>query len=399
MEQSSTHLRGLLQSSEGAVGATAVSYAPFDSMAGISIPSLSSSQEITAEWLNKVLQGGDRTISEVASFTMSPFMETDYDCTVRLDLSYARASADARPGPASLLCKISRAVPTPKWSESIADFCHRETAAYVELKYHDVCRMPALLFSAVDSRGYTFLLQEDSGALPISQNTPDTSTQMDAVLRELASLHGSFARHSPVSAPRWLLKPRDSAELIAEHYREGVGRLLAKDGNSQLSADHWQLIEEFSDRIVAWHRFDRHILTITHGDVRSENMLYQGQGAACRATLVGWKLAGLRNPMFDVASLLSNSLTIEERRDSEMIWLERYRRQFEQSGTSYAGIDAHADYRFHLFAPLIFNVCAAAFAGESAARSIALKDNIARNCQAILDWNALSVAGIQSVNV
>lgn len=395
MERSSTHLRGLMQNgkgtqnSAGAVGSAATSaYTPLNSQRGISIPPLGHSQEITSEWLTKALQASDRTIAEVADFTTSPFAETGYDCTVRLDLSYANSCRDTKPGPASLLCTISRPRPAPRWDEFIVDVCHRETAAYLELKYHDVCRIPTLLFSALDTRRYTVLLQEDSGALPVSQNSPDQRDQIDAVLRELALLHGSFSRHSPVSAPRWLLRPRDSAELMGERFRDGFRRLLASDGGSLLAAEYWKVLAEFADQVVAWHKFERHVLTITHGDMRSENMLYHGQGPACRATLMGWKQAGLRNPMSDVASLLSNSLTVSERRGSEMVWLERYRRQFEQSGTSYAGADARADYRFHLFAPLISNICAVVFLGESVKQKSPLIDNISRNCQAVIDWNA-----------
>lgn len=402
MEQSSTHVRGLLQSgkgaqsSEGAVGSTADSaHSPFSSACGISIPPLSHRQDITSDWLTKALQVRDRIISEVVDFKMSSFTETDYDCTVKLDVSYANSGKEARPGPSSLLCKISRPMPAPQWGEFVVDVCRRETAAYLELKYHDVCRMPTLLFSAMDTHRYTFLLQEDSGALPVSQYAPNLRYQIDSVLRELALLHGSFARHSPVSAPRWLLRPRDSAELIGERYRDGIRCLLASEGRSPLPAVCWQVIAELSDHIVAWHKFERHVLTITHGDMRSDNMLYQGQGPACRATLVGWKLAGLRNPMFDVASLLSNSLPVRERRDYEMGWLERYRRQFEQSGTSYAGADARDDYRFHLFAPLIFNICAATFPAQSASQNKSLIDNIARNCQAIIDWDAHNYIGMQ----
>lgn len=397
MERSSTYLQGLLQRNVGAAGSGSA-YAPVISESDISIPPLSHSQEITSDWLTKALQVRDRSIPEVVNFKMSSFAEADNDHTVRLDLSYASSDRDARPGPARLLCNISRPMPASRWDEFIVDVCRRETAAYLELKYHDICRMPTLLFSAMDASRYTFLLQEDGGALPIGPCAPDLRSQIEAVLRELALLHGSFARHSPVSAPRWLLRPRDSAELIGGRYRDGIRCLLA-NGSSLLSAEHREVMAEFADQIVAWHKFERHILTITHGDMRSENMLYQGRGPACRATLAGWKLAGLRNPMSDVASLLSNSLTVAERRDNELGWLERYRRQFEQSGTSYAGIDARDDYRFHLFAPLIFNICAAAFLGESAGRNNPLIDNIARNCQAVIDWNAHNLIRAQLSNV
>lgn len=395
MDQSSSMLQQLLHNSEFSQNAGRSLDAESQhedsptlngSQSSAQIVPLLSIEELSTRWLTVALQSFDSRIPEVTDFQIHPFDINDFDTTVRLALSYTEHGN----GPKSVLFKISQPLPAPHWGEFIEGISQRETAAYRELGYHNVCRIPTLYMSIAVNGRFNLLL-EDNGSSSLQNDPQDSRHQAEAVLRELALLHGCFARHSPVSAPNWLLRPRASAELIGQRYQLGVENLFSGPINhSQLPEDCRQLICDFTKYVAPWHRYEKHILTITHGDMRNDNMLFTTQASEYRASLIGWKLAGLRNPMYDVASLLSNSLPTNDRRAYEAGLVERYRRQFVQSGIHYSSIDARQDYRFHLFAPLIFNLCASAFLGESASNNPWLIENIYRNCRALMDWDCMT---------
>lgn len=366
-------------------------------MSQLGLSLLESPQQLTAQWLTAALQLQFPDSAVVRDFTIEPFSSTDFDITVRLHLTFS----DASPGcdvPAKLLLKMSKPLPSPQWSGFIGDVSCREAAAYRELSYHNVCRVPSLYFSAIDHERFNFLI-EDNGSQPavVAERKTIARQKIDAVLSQLALLHGCFARYSPVSAADWLIRPRDNADWIAQCYRSGM-EWLSNLGATKMPTESLLVIQQFSNHVAQWHRYDRHILTMTHGDVRHENMLFEPHASGYRATLLGWKLAGLRCPMFDVASLLSNGLTPTDRRAHERQFIERYRKQFEQSGTHYSAETAQADYAFNLFAPLIFNVCAAGFLARDALANDALLERIERNCRALIFWRSEDILA-QKLNI
>lgn len=359
---------------------------------------LASPEYITEAWLTVVLQMQWPDLAPVMAFTCEPVSCHDFDVVVRLKLKYqgrdgdqAGSGAQGEAGPASVLAKFSRPLPSPRWAQFVRSSFVREVSAYQELNQHYACRVPGLLFAAADDSRFNLLLEDTGGEALVDTDSPDEHLrEHEVALQELAQLHGCFVRTSPVSAPEWQLRQRDNARFIAHAYRQGVEALRGVYPG-WLAQDYFVLIERFADYVADWHRFERHILTLTHGDVRLENVLFERRGTACRASLVSWKLVGLRNPMYDVASLLSNELSYVARNNSEANLIQRYCRIFEQSGTQYPLREAYQDYRFNLFGPLIFNICVCGFLQSSLSDNAELIKRIRRNCMALIDWDAMKL--------
>ncbi|WGL17447.1 phosphotransferase [Microbulbifer bruguierae] len=352
------------------------------------VAALASPQALTESWLNTALRLHNPAWPAVVGFTCEPVSANDFDILVRLHLGYADSCSV---GPATILAKFSRPLPSPQWEEFIRHSFTREASAYQELNSHYACRVPGLLFAAADGQHFNLLLEDCGGESYAVDESPDEHLpEHEAVLQELAQLHGCFVRTSPASAPQWQLRQRDSARFIAHRYRVGVEALRAVYGG-WLTPGHFALVEKFADYVADWHRYERHILTLSHGDARLENVLFQRDGGTCRGSLLSWKLAGVRNPMYDVASVLSNDLSYVARNNSEAALLQRYCRVFEQSGSQYPFREACEDYRFNLFGPLIFNICASGFLQENLAQNGELIKRIRRNCMAIFDWDAMSL--------
>ena len=360
---------------------------------------LASPELLTETWLSNALQRQNPHWPDVARFSCEPVKTTDFDVLVRLHLDY-QESADGDGGggngvqsapPASILAKFSRPLPGPEWEEFVRQCLVREASAYQELTSHYACRVPGILFAAAGQLCFNLLLEDCGGERFESRESPDEHLpEHEAVLQELAQLHGCFVRTSPASAPQWQLRQREHARFIAHQYRRGVDALRDVYAG-WLAPEHFALVESFACDVADWHRYERHILTLTHGDARFGNVLFLQDGSSCRASLASWKLAGVRNPMFDVACLLSNDLSYVARNNSEAALLQRYCKLFEQSGTQYPLREASEDYRFHLFAPLIFNICASGFLRDSLAQNGELMKKIRRNCMAIIDWDAMNL--------
>jgi len=367
---------------------------------GRNVRALASPERLTELWLTDALRLQHPHWPEVETFSCEPVTATDFDILVRLHLSYKNDTAEDKnlshdegriSAPVSILAKFSRPLPGPEWEEFVRQSLVREASAYQDLTNHYACRIPGLLFAVTGQLNFNLLLEDCGGECFTSDNSPDEHLpEHEAVLHELAQLHGCFVRTSPASAPRWQLRQRDHARFISHHYRRGVDALREVYAG-WLAPEHFELVEAFTCDVADWHRYERHTLTLTHGDARFENVLFQRDGSNCRASLASWKLVGVRNPMFDVACLLSNDLSYVARNHSEATLLQRYCRVFEQSGTQYPLREASEDYRFHLFAPLIFNICAAGFLQETLVQNADLMKKTRRNCMAILDWDSMTL--------
>lgn len=353
----------------------------------VPIKLLRSESDITEAWLTWALCEYDPSLPGVESFVLERLSTTKFDVISRLTIEYKAVCA----GPRQVLFKCSTRLSDPQWQDFVGSAGHREASAYLEFSSLNVCRVPDMYCSVVDKKSYNFLLQ-DVGALPAAAdnlNEPSLG-ETRSVIAELALLHGCYARYSPVSAPAWLIQARDCSDLIASRYRAGLG-CIRDNFQSELTDKALLLMEELSAWVAIWHGFDRHMYTVTHGDARAENMLFLDNDNECTATLIGWKLVGLRNPMFDIASLLSNDLSVVDRRCYENGLIDLYLRLFERSGIAYEKAVAEEDYRFNLFAPLIFNVCAAGFLAGTINDSASLITSIQRNCQALIDWQSLTL--------
>ena len=133
----------------------------------------------------------------------------------------------------------------------------------------------------------------------------------------------------------------------------------------------------------------RRRLTLTHGDLRVDNVLFEQGQDRIRAILIDWQLTGLRNPMWDVAYFLASSLTIEDRRRHERALLTRY---VETLGDAIPGFDeeqAIADGRLYMIASLTINILSTAVLPRDSAVDALILTLLERALAAAGDWDTL----------
>jgi Phosphotransferase enzyme family len=345
---------------------------------------LDSVLEITAPWLAQALRSAGHEIPDIADVHIRPLGRGTHGTVARVSLSYV---GDSTGLPRRLLCKFP-STSTEMHRAAVAKALYRrEVAAYDEIHRHRACRLPRLYFAAADEARLNLFLEDlqsvGVAGDPLLGGTPE---QVAAVLGELASLHGCFARLSPVAAPEWL---RNGSDTSSEYYRAGLQRVRRRFAQWLVPA-HLALIEAFATELPGWQGYVRHSITLTHGDPRVHNVLFPRDGSGSLATLINWQLAGLRNPMYDVACLLVGSLPESVRREHERALIARYCRLFERNGPRYSLHEALEDYRYHLFSPLLFAVCAAAVSAGTRSERL-LTSLLQRSCHALIEWDSLGL--------
>jgi aminoglycoside phosphotransferase (APT) family kinase protein len=81
---------------------------------------------------------------------------------------------------------------------------------------------------------------------------------------------------------------------------------------------------------------------LVHSDLRADNLLFSPDGAS--VTIVDWQGVGTGPPGFDLAYLLSQSLTVADRRRHEQDLLDHYRRSLAKAGLTLTDHDIRAGY-------------------------------------------------------
>ncbi|MYM63444.1 phosphotransferase [Pseudomaricurvus sp. HS19] len=354
------------------------------------LPLLRSAAELSQAWVQRALCFYDNTLPPV-SVMQQQRLAAGIDNATAGSSTLLQLQFSGNAGqPMMMLLRIAEDQAQEGLAEG--DWLHseRELAAYQELHQHHSCRVPRVVFSIARDRLRNTFLQYDGG-LPGSYVVAARNdlAQVRAVLRELAGLHGCFIGASPAAAPEWLLRLRSVAEDAETKYQRGLQVLLAP------AARHWQqdeieLLQQLQPLVAAWHCYERHTLTFSHGAASVDSALLLQQGDKFHAALINWQRCGLRNPMYDVASLLLRSLEGSVRRRNERLLLDEYRRLFEQAGRHYSLEELEQDYRFNLCGPLIDAVIAA---GEGAgAPDDGALELIGRCLQAVSDWRSVALA-------
>jgi thiamine kinase-like enzyme len=131
-------------------------------------------------------------------------------------------------------------------------------------------------------------------------------------------------------------------------------------------------------------------LTLTHGDPRVDNVLFEQVDGATRAVLIDWQVTGLRNPMYDVGYFLSGSISIDDRRAHEDALLEHYLREFATVRAGYSRADALHDYRTQVLSGLVITTAAISVLPDNDAVNTLILALLERNCAAVRDWDALT---------
>jgi len=252
-----------------------------------------------------------------------------------VDLDYAdHGAADGSGRPDTVVVKLAADREESLAVARRARTNERELRCYDELLSTTPVRVPQFYGAWFDADTARFLLVQESidADTSVDQIEGIGVDRVRAVVDEVAALHAFWWDSDELRSKEWLIRPDNPGRMqnmagFATNGWEPMCAVLA----DEMTADERQLGGEFPARLdAALREIGRHPKTLVHSDLRADNLLFSRDGS--RATIIDWQGASVGPPAFDLAYLLTQSLTVEDRRQHEQDLLERYRQQLSMCG-------------------------------------------------------------------
>ncbi|MFC9838491.1 phosphotransferase family protein [Rhodococcus sp. NPDC127530] len=266
---------------------------------------------------------------------------------------------------------------------------HREIGAYREVSGRQACRIPQCYWVAGDETNINLVMEDlTQTTTPGDQVAGCGVAETESVVTELARLHSSFYPLTDDTAPSWLIRMSEVSGYWSDAAERGTPAVLTRFAED-LPPDFLATIADGAALVRTWYALPQQHLTLTHGDPRVDNVLFENSDAGVSAVLLDWQVTGLRNPMYDFGYFMSGSVDVTERRLHETRLLKRYIEVFAEKSSGYDEHQATADYRIQLLSGLYVTLAAVAVLPDNDVVNRLILALLQRNCAAAADWNSI----------
>jgi hypothetical protein len=352
-------------------------------------PVPASADDVTAGWIEEALGcGGAFNTPRLVSLEREP-IATGLGALgdlFRLRLVWGYSD---KPGPASIILKLPSSVPTNCGRAARFGLYEREVRFYQEFARFLGQSVPRCYYSHWDDASRrSVLLLEDLQHLEASDQIAGIDLE-DALLAvsEIGHVHAMWWNSPRLRDVEWMPLFCNSVMMqLAAIYAE-LWPLFIESWRESLPAGSIQLGERVRDCFPdLLDRMSRPPVTIVHGDLRVDNLLFKRDAARNKVTILDWQLATRGRAAFDVAYLLSQSMTVETRRRHEMTIVRRWHDSLIRHGvTGYSLEDAVDDYRLSALVCLGWTVAGTVLdRGNERGRALA-QIQVTRSFSAALD--------------
>lgn len=307
------------------------------------------SDDITLEWLNKALLPhlGGALIIDVQKEVIGEGVGMVGELNL-LTLSYNRPEGL----PATIISKI----PSPN-SDLRAlgiqlGLFEREYHFYHSLAADVEINTPFVYFCDLDiESGNSLLLLEDiSSSRPGDQLVSCSLEDARLALREIAKLHARWWGQANDEELAWA--PKGAGKEFLATWQESVNKgwpaLLAAQGvrYPAMAPELIDICERFVDQLTqVANQFNNMTHTLTHGDYRLDNMLFDAIGNR-PLVVIDWQVVSRASGLTDVVYFLSGNLNVEIRQKFERTLLQTYHDALLSQGvTDYDFASCWLDYR------------------------------------------------------
>ncbi len=327
------------------------------------IPLIKQPDDITAPWLHRALVAGGvsdfppiksvevRQMSDVVSAMGSLFR-----CRMN-------TQGDKAPDPASVIVKLPTSNTIRRKLAGWIALYQREYVFYRDISPHAPLRVPALFYGDWEGRSqYFVLVLEDLGGMEtIPQKTGVGVKRARQAIRSIAEFHGKFweAGDEPGLAACGEFMTTGQRRLMQTFYLLTMP-LAFERFDDLFTPDRRRWAEAFGTTI------DSHFTalaggpkTVVHGDYRTDNVMF-GSAEEDDFAVIDWQGCGFGCGMYDVASFLATSVSIEDRRRIEHDAVAEYHDIVCRMGAKdYTWGDCWRSYRQNLLGTLMFMVIGA----------------------------------------
>jgi hypothetical protein len=307
------------------------------------------SAEISAEWLNSVLDDDARGGARVTAVDVTVIGEGIgfLGEVARLTLTYDTPTAEST---TSMISKMPTANEGFKHVGLLLGLYEKEAGFYRDVAPEMELRVPRCYYNHVEDGIHFILLLEDLAPMrPGDQLASCTFEEAELALSTVAQLHAHWwARDDLDRFGSWLPQPDSPYFDILRNAFLGAVDAFHEHWSHLVSPEIHALVDrtaaDYHGMIDAGIGREPH--TFIHGDFRLDNMMFgDGRGAHAFA-LVDFQLPFLANPMWDVVYFLGGNFDPEWRREHQDHLVEGYHAALVDNGvTGYSLDHCREDYR------------------------------------------------------
>lgn len=349
------------------------------------------SASVDAAWLTRRLRdAGVLREARVTTVSATPVGVGMLGDSIRYVVEY-----DCDEGaPGSFVGKFASADPTSRQTGAGFGLYEREVGFYRHLADTVAIRSPRCVSAEYDAADATFalLLEDLTPARPGNQLTGCGLADAERAMEQAAALHG----------PRWndaslrdhdFLNMTGARDFVISVFPDCLAEFHRRyDG--VLEPDYMAVCDRYGALVGKAHQHEPTSFTLTHGDFRLDNMLFDARDGEVPLAVLDWQSPAIGLGAVDVAYFLAMALSIEDRRKHERYLLDYYLDQLRGYGVRDYDHDAlYRDYRL----TLLSGVSTAIFASASTKRTErgdAMFLAMARGgCAQAIDCDALALIG------
>jgi hypothetical protein len=341
--------------------------------------------------------GPDSSVAEVEHDTIGEGVGIT-GTLARLTLRYSGTATGA---PSSVILKLPSEHPENRAIGDIFKFYEREGRFYDELAPTVPVCVPRAYFNHMDPDANEFaLILEDFGHRTlVSQIAGIDSTRAAEAIRAIALVHARWWQSPELDALGWMPRAIDPGILAAgPQYRATWPAFVELLGDAMPEGTI-----ELGERVGAsWEAtqtalFEGAPVTLCHGDFRADNLMFDDDAEGRdHVGVIDWQIAYQGGGIADVCYLVTQSMTIDDRRRHERelvaLWYDAVCSALGAPPDGYSEDDAWRDYRAVTGNMTVYGVVSAGGMDPSNERGRQLvRDMAERAFTAALDLDAANV--------
>jgi aminoglycoside phosphotransferase (APT) family kinase protein len=238
----------------------------------------------------------------------------------------------------------------------------REFRFFTEIAPRSPARVPVCFAAGyADGDGFALVLEDLGNARVIDQVDGIGVEDARSVLSQLAAFHASWWESPALDGLTWATRHTDEARIdnLTRLLRAGWPRLCEAVGEALPStalstglamADHLE---------ASFTLLGQSAQTLLHGDVRLDNLMFEGSGPSGVAALLDWQSLSRGPAAIDVSYFLAQNLSPDTLRCHGDHLLAHYREELAVAGVKYS--TEHLQRALALATPLTFAVASSLF--------------------------------------
>ena len=346
-------------------------------------------QDVEPNWLTTILrQRGLLIDGRVTSVAATPVGTGQMADTVRFALTYEPAGA----GPATIVGKFASQDEQSHATGKLMRAYEVEVRFYAELAHRVTCRLPGLLFAAVDpdEAWFTLLLEDLSEATQGDEVAGCDVEVATAALGQLAGLHAPCWEAPDLAQSPWVNRSTPESDAFTAVVVSGVFPGFLDRYGDRIEPAHIRLLESFVPRLSTWLARPRGPRTLVHADFRLDNLLFTPGDTA--PVVVDYQTINWGSGAYDLAYFVGGCLEPAVRRPAAEYLVASYHEALMAGGVRhYSLVDLMADYRRECFGGLMMALGASMLVKQTERGDAMFLTSIQRHAQQSIDLDAMGL--------